>query len=302
MLGKGLLASYLLALDHTRTMVVEFAEGDDPEKDVEVEAAKVPPMSAGPIKLRFNVPPDEAIDYFKSKKLVIRKAFDKLTEDARASAFTVSGVYKEDVLRAFKNEIVESLEKGTAQGKVIKRFKEILSGTKGHRELGNFHLETVFRSNMSLAYNTGRRRALEDATEDLPYWQYHAVMDDRTRPEHAALHGIIFPANHDFWNTHFPPIGFNCRCSVTAIDQIPDDYNHNSPGGDSDVHLFYDGAGMPAKAEIGTLVYDLAADGKFQGVPPQGGLKEVIEASAKRAQEKRKKWLLYPVGKYEAGI
>lgn len=45
---------------------------------------------------------------------------------------------------------------------------------------------------------------------------------------------------------------------------------------------------MPAKAEIGTSVYDLAAEGNFQGVPPQGGLKEVIEAGAQRAREGRK--------------
>lgn len=289
MVGKGLLASYLLGLSQVRTQTVEFAEGDDPQPDEgEVaDAAKAETMTAGGVKLRFNVTPDEAIDYFKSKRIVTRKAFDKLAEDARASAFTVSGVYKKDVLGAFKDEITGALEQGTAQGKVIKRFKEILKGA-GDEMLGNFHLETVFRVNSQMAYGTGRRRALEEVAEDLPFWVYHAVMDDRVRPTHAALNNLVLPANHPFWTDHYPPWGFNCRCSVTATDEIPEGYEHSNPSGEAGTTIFYDKAGMPAKAEIGTSVYDLAAEGNFQGVPPQGGLKEVIEAGAARAGARRK--------------
>jgi uncharacterized protein with gpF-like domain len=216
-LGKGLLASYLLALDQvmaeTRRGRAEFAEGDDPENaDAnKPDAVQAETMTAGPVKLRFNVPPDEAIDYFKSKRIVTRKAFDKLAEDARASAFTVSRIYKQDVLDGFKSEITKSLEEGTAQGTVIKRFKEILSGAgyKGERMLGNFHLETIFRSNMQMAYGVGRRRALEEVADDLPYWTYHDVGDDRVRPQHHALNGVTLPAKHEFWNTHFCPWDFN---------------------------------------------------------------------------------------------
>jgi hypothetical protein len=73
---------------------------------------------------------------------------------------------------------------------------------------------------------------------------------------------------------------------VTATDQTPEGYQHSNPSGEAEI--FYDDAGMPAKAEIDTSVYDLAAEGTFQGVPPQGGLKEVIEAGAKRARERKK--------------
>jgi SPP1 gp7 family putative phage head morphogenesis protein len=243
-------------------------------------------MTAKPVKLRFNVPPTDAIDYFKSKQVVTRKQFDVLAEDARSSAFTVSGVYKRDVLEGFKGEIVKSLETGTAQGTVIKQFKSILKGA-GHQQLGDFHLETVFRTNMQMAYGVGRRKALEEAAEDLPFWTYHDVGDDRVRPQHHALNGVTLPANHEFWNAHFPPWDFNCRCSVTAADEIPEGYNRSQPGTDDGVHLFYDDAGNPAKAEIGTSVYDLAAAGNFQGVPPQGGLKEVIEAGAQRSLSQR---------------
>lgn len=139
---------------------------------------------------------------------------------------------------------------------------------------------------MQMAYGVGRRRALEDVADDLPFWVYHDVGDDRVRETHHALNGLILPANDQFWNDHFPPWDFNCRCSVTATDEIPDGYDHSSPAGEPDVKLYYDDLGMPAKAEVGTSVYDLAAAGDFQGVPPQASLRAVIESRVKRAKKK----------------
>lgn len=237
-----------------------------------------------PAPLSFGVKPEEAIKYFRSKQVVTRKEFDLLAEDARSAAFTVSGIYKQDILEGFKSEIADSLEQGTSQKELTKRLRSILAGA-GHRQLGAFHLETVIRTNLAMAYATGRRRSLEAVTEDFPFWQYHAVGDDRVRATHLVLDGMILPANHDFWRDHYPPWEFSCRCSCTATDSIPDDYNHQNPSGTGEV--FYDEKGTPAKAEIGTRVYDLVAQGNFQGVPPQGGLREVIEAGAKRAERKR---------------
>lgn len=205
--------------------------------------------------------------------------------EARAAAFTVGGIYRDDVLQAFKSEIEKTLAEGLSQQETIKRFRNILSGA-GHRELGAFHLETIFRTNMQMAYGVGRREALERVSDSLPLWQYHAVLDDRTRPRHRALDGLILPANHEFWNDHFPPWDFNCRCSVTAMATTPSDYNHSNPSGTAEIA--YDKKGNPAKAEYGTSVIDLGV-GKFKGVPPQGGLGKVIEDTAQRAKANRKR-------------
>lgn len=44
--------------------------------------------------------------------------------------------------------------------------------------------------------------------------EYIVVNDDRLRPEHAELAGVVLPVNHPFWDTYYPPNGWNCRCTV----------------------------------------------------------------------------------------
>lgn len=42
--------------------------------------------------------------------------------------------------------------------------------------------------------------------------EYQTVGDDRVRPEHAAWDGITRPADDAWWQTHYPPNGWLCRC------------------------------------------------------------------------------------------
>ena len=263
-LADSLLASYLLARFQLSN---KLDRADFDEEDY----------------FSFDLPPEEAIRYFREKRVVTSKEFYDLRDEARAAAFTVGGIYREDVLNGFKEEIALALEKGTSQQEVTKRFRSILAGA-GHKDLGAFHLETIFRTNMGMSYGVGRRRSLEDVAEDLPFWQYHAVMDDRTRPHHATLDGLTLPYDHEFWNEHFPPWGFNCRCSVTATYALPDGYDSDNPSGHA--RLVYDEREIPIKAETGTSVIDLSVS-RFNGVPPQARLQDVIEFAARRAQTER---------------
>lgn len=153
-----MLAAYLLGLDHargeTRAAVANLAEDD---------AKPVYTIGDNPtLKLRFNVPPAEALDYFRRKKIVTRKEFGDLRHEAQSAAFTVGGIYRQDVLTAFRDEIASALADGTPQAKVIQRFKAILDGAD-HKMLGDFHLETItcfalecfVRINMRIIYQRG---------------------------------------------------------------------------------------------------------------------------------------------------
>lgn len=52
---------------------------------------------------------------------------------------------------------------------------------------------------------------------DRYFLQYRTVGDDRVRKEHAALDATTLPVEHPFWDTHYPPNGWNCRCNVVQV-------------------------------------------------------------------------------------
>lgn len=47
---------------------------------------------------------------------------------------------------------------------------------------------------------------------------YDAVNDNRTRPQHKAWDNIVLPVDHPFWDTHYPPNGWNCRCLPRSLN------------------------------------------------------------------------------------
>jgi SPP1 gp7 family putative phage head morphogenesis protein len=60
------------------------------------------------------------------------------------------------------------------------------------------------------------------------YLQYRTANDGAVRPEHAALHGVTLPQSDSFWDTYYPPNGWNCRCTVVQVrkskyEQTPHD-------------------------------------------------------------------------------
>lgn len=47
--------------------------------------------------------------------------------------------------------------------------------------------------------------------------QYRTQHDDKVRPEHAALDRITLPMTDPFWESYYPPNGWNCRCTVVQV-------------------------------------------------------------------------------------
>lgn len=68
-------------------------------------------------------------------------------------------------------------------------------------------VENIFRTNMQVAYSAGRYKKMQAVKASRPYWQYIAVMDKRVRPSHAILHEKVYPADHEFWSSNYPPNG-----------------------------------------------------------------------------------------------
>lgn len=99
----------------------------------------------------------------------------------------------------------------------------------GLTQKNGYQLETIFRTHTQLAYGAGRWQADQDPAVQEILWgyEYNAVLDDRTRPEHAALAGTRLPKDDEFWLTWWPPNGYNCRC--VAIPIFNDEENLAEP-------------------------------------------------------------------------
>jgi SPP1 gp7 family putative phage head morphogenesis protein len=76
-----------------------------------------------------------------------------------------------------------------------------------------FMIETTVR----VAQAAGRWSRLQANKRYAPYLMYVSRMDGRERPEHHAWHGTILHIDDPWWQTHYPPCGWNCRCRVLAF-------------------------------------------------------------------------------------
>lgn len=47
--------------------------------------------------------------------------------------------------------------------------------------------------------------------------QYRTALDGKVRDEHATLHGTTLPPSDPFWDSYYPPNGWNCRCTVVPV-------------------------------------------------------------------------------------
>ena len=112
------------------------------------------------------------------------------------------------------------MERAINNGESFDKFKtacrEIFErrGWTGKRA---WRVDNIFRTNIQTAYNVGHYEQLEAEKDVVPYWQYSAVNDRRTRPTHLAMNGRVWPADHPIWNKWYPPNGYRCRCSVIGL-------------------------------------------------------------------------------------
>lgn len=112
-----------------------------------------------------------------------------------------------------------SLAGATGRGQSFSEWRKGIDGEfekAGVDKLGAWHIQTIFRTNSALAFSAAQIAALEEVKGQFPYWEYVAVMDNRTRPEHRILNGKVFKMGEFFY---YPPLGFNCRCQARPLTE-----------------------------------------------------------------------------------
>lgn len=190
-------------------------------------------MNSADIKILFSLQPSEAIAFLKQKSIYVSWDWQDMLDDAHATAFTIAKTAKMDVIDDIFRSINKAIENGQTLNQFIKKLQPILerkgwwgkkyvvnpsTGETQKVQLGSPHrLKTIYLTNLQSAYMAGRYVTMLEAQDTHPYWMYVAIMDDRTRPAHSALHGLVYEASDPVWDTMYPPLDFRCRCRVRPI-------------------------------------------------------------------------------------
>jgi SPP1 gp7 family putative phage head morphogenesis protein len=96
-------------------------------------------------------------------------------------------------------------------------FKE--KATPILKDYNEAYLKAEYNTAIGSSRMAGEWMRIETDKDILPLLQYETVGDSRVRPEHAALDNIIRPVNDKFWDTLYPPNGWNCRCTVLQLSE-----------------------------------------------------------------------------------
>jgi SPP1 gp7 family putative phage head morphogenesis protein len=166
----------------------------------------------------FNVAPLEAIDFLRDKLRIPTETWTDLWQDMHSAGFMVAGAQSDALLKDFHDAVVKAIANGTTLADFRKEFDRIVeqhgwsyNGSPGWRS------KVIFQTNLRMAYAAGRWQQIERVKSARPYLRYVAVMDARTRPLHAAWHNTVLPVDHEWWQTHAPPNGWNCRCTIQSL-------------------------------------------------------------------------------------
>lgn len=164
------------------------------------------------------LPNKEAQTFWRDKVPMSPAQFRQLSGEAKTLAFSVSGIAKGNELTTVMSSIQKAIDRGTTFQDFQNDCAAIFE-RRGWAGDAAWRLDNIFRTNIQTAYNVGRYKQMTDpdVLKARPYWQYSAVNDRRTRPLHAALNGQVFPADHSFWQTWYPPNGYRCRCGVVTL-------------------------------------------------------------------------------------
>ena len=179
-------------------------------------------FSASDIDLLYamGLPPEKAIEYFKSKGYAFSWNWQDVWQEAQALSFTVAKAMRMDVLQTIRDEVQKSLDEGLTfrdfQKDLEPKLKALgwwgkseivdADGVVSSVQLGSpYRLNTIYRTNMQTSYMAGNYRAMMENTDNRPYWQYETMHDAQVRPSHRALDGQVFAYDDPFWSTHYPP-------------------------------------------------------------------------------------------------
>jgi SPP1 gp7 family putative phage head morphogenesis protein len=153
-----------------------------------------------------------AASYLRGKAAMTPAAFGKLPDKLKARAFTAARLDDLAQLRRIQELVAEIPEGGD-----WRKIRNEIAAEIGDVEGAKARAQLIMRVNGMEAYAVGRYAAAVEVSEAFPFWMYVTMADGKERAEHAALNGKVLPWDDPFWDTHYPPWDWGCRCMVIKM-------------------------------------------------------------------------------------
>lgn len=181
----------------------------------------------------------EQIEFLRRKLNLPSETWRDIQRAAHDRAFVVAGATKADLLHDLRKAVDMAVQGGSI-GEFRKNFADIVAkhgwtgwtgeGTKAGEA---WRTRVIYQTNLMTSYAAGRRAQLldPDLVKRRPFWRYvHNDSVTHPRPHHKRWGDMRLTLRHDdpFWNTHFPPNGWGCKCRVVAV-AAPSDGDATAP-------------------------------------------------------------------------
>jgi len=216
------------------------------------------------------------LELLASRLLLPRDAIRAAGEGAYLLAWGVAGVTQLTTLTALRDALLDVIREGGTLADWRDSLEEILASTGWGTTA--WHAETIFRTTLASVMESARYLEIAGSPH-VDYLVFDAINDDRVRDEHLALDGFYW-RKEEFPPEYWPPLGYNCRCSV-----VPADADELEDLGAREAHgTIVDEDGVPIRADEGfrnapsvaalsdelreSLLERLAAAGWGEVVPP----------------------------------
>lgn len=178
--------------------------------------------------------PDDVVRAFEARgKLQPTVRWSEMMHGEHAVAFTVAKVAKLDLLRSIQSSLDTVLrDGGTFEGwkaAILPELKKAgwwgavtnpeLTGTAETIIVNNRRLRTIYNTNVRMSMATGHWARIQRQKDVFPYLRYLPSTSEHKRPLHMSWYGILLPVDHPFWQTHFPPNGWGCKCQFEQVTE-----------------------------------------------------------------------------------
>lgn len=150
-----------------------------------------------------------------------------LGEEAYARGWGLAGIWEQKFLERIQGSLTTAIAKGSTYSewtqnegqKILDAFGAGVSTYKGGKRWDPWYSELVMRNATQASFAGGRYSAMwaPEWQKVAPFWRYYATLDDRTRPEHSALHGKVFRKDDAAARAFLPPWGHACRCQAQEL-------------------------------------------------------------------------------------